>query len=94
MIDPATHAAQRRALTIAPGPSEPRAKKRPSFRACAGSCGRRTRDASGTCPSCQVLEESQVVERLTVEELHAIVAAARAELARRAALIHQSLSTP
>lgn len=38
MIDPATHAAQRRALTIAPGPSEPRAKKRPPSRACASGC--------------------------------------------------------
>ena len=93
-IDPARQAAQQRALTIAPAPSELRPRKRPPSRSCSGGCGKRTRDPSGTCPRCQVLEEQRLVERLTVEELHAIVAAARADLARRAALISESLSTP
>ena len=92
-IDPARHAAQRRALTIAPAPSELRPRKRPPSRSCSGGCGKRTRDPSGTCPRCQVLEEQRVVERLTVEELHQIIAAARAELARRADLTSQILAT-
>jgi uncharacterized paraquat-inducible protein A len=84
-IDPARQQAQLRALD----PDAPR--KRPPARSCSG-CRRRTRDPSGTCPRCQAVEESQVVERLSVDELHRIVAAARAELARRAALISQTLS--
>lgn len=93
-IDPARLQAQQRALHVAPAPSELRPRKRPPSRSCSGGCGKRTRDPSGTCPRCQVLEEQRVVERLTVDELHAIVAAARAELARRGALIAQTLSTP
>lgn len=88
MIDPARHQAQLRALQ---DPDAPR--KRPPARACSG-CRRKTRDASGTCHRCQAVEERRVVERLTVDELHQIIAAARAELARRGALIAQALSTP
>ena len=87
-IDPARHQAQLRALQ---DPDAPR--KRPPAKACPG-CRRKTRDATGTCPRCQAVEERRVVERLTVDELHAIVAAARAELARRQALITESLSNP
>ena len=92
MIDPARHQAQLRAV-LGDEPARD-TRKRPPSRACEAGCGKRTRDPSGTCPRCQVIEEATVVGNLSIEQLHQIIAAARTELERRAGAINEALRKP
>jgi len=87
MIDPVRHQSQVRALHTAP---DKRAlRSRPVKSPCHG-CGRPTRSVTGVCPGCR----NNDVSDLSIEELQTIIAAARAELARRATRITEALEAP
>lgn len=91
-IDPARLRTQRAAVSLVPEPDQAEPRKRPPSLTCEGGCGKRTRDPSGLCPRCQTAEESMVVENLSIEQLHHIIAAARAELEHRAGAITRALT--